>query len=97
MPSHLPLPEGYTLSSLKPNDPPPAPAESGLGVCSRHIAPDLYMEHKGIACTYLLGVFVCCVRVLKQRNVDLKGYANPFYLLCASTPDVDIQTENLQL
>lgn len=58
MSSQLLLPERYTLSSRKPNDPPPAPAESGLDVCSSHIVPDLYMEHKGIACTLLLGVFV---------------------------------------
>lgn len=95
MPSHLLLPEGYTLSSLKLNDPPPAPAGSTLGVRSYHIVPDLYMEHKGIPCTLLLGVFVCRVRVLKRRNVDLKGYANPFYSSSASTPAVDIQTDNL--
>lgn len=90
MPSHLLLPEGYTLSWLTSNDPPPALAESGLGVRSQHIVPDLYMEHKEIPCTYL-GVFVYCVRVLKQRSVDLKGYANPFYSLSASAPDADTQ------
>lgn len=94
MPSHLLLPEGYTLSSLKPNDPPPVPAESSLGFCSQHIVPDLYMEHKGIPWTELLGVFVCCVRVLKQRNVDLKGDAKRFYSSSTSAPDVDMLGEN---
>lgn len=94
MPSHLLLPEGYTLSSLQPNDPPPAPAESSLGVCSQHIVPDLYMEHKGIPWTECLGVFVCCVRVLKQRNAGLKGDAKRFYSSSASAPDVDMLGKN---
>lgn len=94
MPSHLLLPEGYTLSSLKPNDPPPAPAESGLGVCSQHIVPDLYVEHKGIPWTEILGVFVCYVRVLKQRNADLKGDAKRFYSSFGSDADVAMLREN---
>lgn len=88
MPSHLLLPEGYTLSSLKPNDPPPAPAESGVGARSQFMAPDLYMENKGTR-----PVLIHRVTVLEPRNVDLRGYANPFYSLSAFTPDVDMRTQ----